>query len=202
LETYVSNYFHKRILHEKYNDNFSYFITSGKIEYATCLKANPLIIKLFFMSIYWRCSITTKEPFAEFKIKEEYLLRLDLLRHKTSDIKEFEKKTADKNINEKSLIVVKSTNMKNQTNNFIYAQASEDNTYGIVFNEYITFLAVEETPRIRKLNYFTNKGTLPFLVILASNDLWLTFKNMIIEHFRELKTKSLTEKNDYTDNKI
>ena len=75
----------------------------------------------------------------------------------------------------------------------MYAQVSEDNTYGLVLNEYITFLAIEETPIIWKLTSFANKNANSFLVILASEEFWLTFKNMIFEHLSDLKSKSLAE---------
>lgn len=193
LETFVSKYLHSRLFNEKYHDNFSLIKTPGNIDYAKCLKSNPLIVKLFFLSIYWRCSITTKMPFTEFQINEEEQLRLGLLRHKTNDIKELLKKREDKKINDFFLVVIRSTNQNDQTNNFMYAQVSEDNTYGLVLNEYITFLAIEETPIIWKLTSFANKNANSFLVILASEEFWLTFKNMIFEHLSDLKSKSLAE---------
>jgi hypothetical protein len=196
LETYVSKYLHTRIQDEKYNDNFSFFTTPGNIDYAKCLKSNSLVVKLFFLSIYWRCSITTKIPFTDFQINEEEQLRISLLRHKTQDIKELLIEIEDKKINDFSLVVIRSTNQNDQTNNFMYAQVSEDNTYGLVFNEYITFFAIEETPITRKMISFANKNGNQFLVILGSGEFWLTFKNMIIEHFRDLKSKSLAEIED------
>jgi len=48
LETYISEHLHKRVLNEKYKDDFYYLKNSADISFAECLNTNSLVANLFF----------------------------------------------------------------------------------------------------------------------------------------------------------
>lgn len=189
LETYFAEYFHKRISNKLFNADFKYNNSLNGINYANCLKANATVIRLFFYSIFWRCSITSKVPFNDFQIKEENTLRIELLRSKSPNIKTIlEKENSNKILNNNSLIVIKSTDKENQTSNIVYARVTKDNLYGLISNEYISFLAFNDNLEISQFKKFTNKTNNAFLTILADNELWTSLRNVIIDDIRDTKT--------------
>jgi len=180
LETYVSEFLHKRILHKKYSDNFS-FDSQGQINFIRCLKLNLLVSKLFFISIFWRCSITQKKPFNVFHIDEEEVLRVKLLKFKVNKIQELLNINSVEFNDENEIIVIKSTNLFEQSKNFIYAQKAQTQDYGIVMNEYIVYLLFDETPMKNIFEKFKNNTKEEFKVILVNDSTWTELKNVIIE---------------------
>lgn len=75
LETYVAENFTKRLLNESFSRDFEYRINEGGVEYAICTRLNNKILRLWILSLFWRCSISNEEPFTIFKIIEEDKLR-------------------------------------------------------------------------------------------------------------------------------
>ena len=192
LETYVSEFLHKRILHKKYSDNFC-FDSLREINFARCLKLNPLVSKLFFISIFWRCSITQKKPFNVFHIDEEEILRIQLLRFKVNKIQELLSINSIGFKDENELITIKSTNLFEQSKNFVYAQKAQTQEYGIVMNEYIVYLLFNKTPMNNEFEKFKNRYKEEFKVILANDSTWTKLKNVIIQDFIEDTIKKTNE---------
>lgn len=193
LETYVSEFLHKRILNKKFRDNFS-FDSLEQINFVRCLKLNPLISKLFFISIFWRCSITKRKPFNVFYIDEEESLRAQLLKFKVNKIHELLNLKSIEFKDENEIIVIKSTNLLEQSKNIIYAQKAQTQDYGIVMNEYIVYLLLDETPISNKFEKFKNNYKEEFKVILANDNIWTELKNVIIEDLITDKIKKINER--------
>ena len=194
LETYVAEHLHKRVLNPKYKSGFTYKINPGNVHYAICNNLNLLITRLFFISIYWRCSITSVSPFANFKIEEAELLRKILVNHKTQNLQELLDAPEDQDLNNIPLVVLRSMKGEDQTSNFLYATKSNDGTYGLSLNEYITFFSTEETTATKRFDFLTNRGNNPFLIIAAQDQFWSTFKQMFIDLWRDLTIKTAKEK--------
>lgn len=194
LETYVAEHLHKRVLNPKYKSDFTYEVNPGNVHYAVCNNLNLLITRLFFMSIYWRCSITSVSPFTDFEIEDVELLREILINHKTQTLQDLLDAPEDETLNNIPLVVLRSMKGEDQTSNFLYATKSNDGTYGLTLNEYITFFAPEDTTATKRFEYLTNKGANPFLIIAAQDQLWSSFKQMIIDLWRDLTIKTAKEK--------
>ena len=73
----------------------------------------------------------------------------------------------------------------NQTGNCLYAIATNDNTYGLVLNEYITILGINETPTTLQFSNFANKNSNPFLVIISDSKSWKSFMETILNLFKK-----------------
>ncbi|PTB92934.1 hypothetical protein C9994_13460 [Marivirga lumbricoides] len=194
LETYIAEHLHKRILNPKFNSDFTYDVNPGNVHYAVCNNLNLLITRLFFMSIYWRCSITSVSPFTNFEIDEAELLREILVTHKTQNLQELLDAPEDQYSNNIPLVVLRSMKGEDQTSNFLYATKSNDGTYVLTLNEYITFFAPEETTATKRFDFLTNRGNNPFVIIAAQDQLWSSFKQMIIDLWRDLTLKTAKEK--------
>ncbi len=194
LETYVAEHLHKRVLNPKYKADFSYNVNPGNVQYAVCSSLNLLITRLFFISIYWRCSITSVSPFAEFEIKEAEYLRGLLVNHRHQNLQDLLNAPEDQDLNNIPLVVLRSMKGEDQTSNFLYATKSNDGTYVLTLNEYITFLTPEETTATKRFDFLTNRGNNPFLIVAAQDQLWATFKQMIIDLWRDLTIKTAKEK--------
>ena len=178
LETYVSEFLHKRILNKKYSDNFS-FEKLGQINFVRCIKLNPLISKLFFISIFWRCSITQRKPFNVFHIDEQEALRVQLLKFKVIKIQKLLNINPIEFKDENEIIVIKSTNLFEQSKNIVYAQKAQTQDYGIVMNEYIVYLLFDETPINNNFLKFKNNNKVELKVILVNDSIWTELKNNI-----------------------
>lgn len=146
------------------------------------------------MSIYWRCSITSVSPFTDFEIKEAEFLREVLINFKTQNLQDLLDAPEDQRLNSIPLVVLRSIKGKDQTSNFLFATKSHDGTYGLTLNEYITFFAPKETTVTKRFDFLTNKGSNPFLIIVAQDELWSSFKQMLIELWQELTIKTAKEK--------
>ena len=82
----------------------------------------------------------------------------------------------------------------NQKDNFLLAVVSNENTYGLVLNEYITFLGIKETTITREFKNFANQIGDPFLMIIANDKNANFLKQLIINDFRNSTIKVVKEK--------
>lgn len=193
LETYFSEHIHKRILNTKFDSNFEY-LSNDEIKLANCINSNLLIHRLFVISIYWRTSITSAFPFYQFKVSNEEYLRSVLNRHKTKSIKILLERAHDSELNDISLVVMRSNKGIDQTSNFLYAVESADLTFGLVLNEYIIMMGLNESPTTLKFGDFKNKGSRPFKIILFPNEAWESFKKSLIHMVTDKSIKVAREK--------
>lgn len=194
LETYIAEHLHKRVLNPKYKLDFSYKVNPGNVHYVICNNLNLLITRLFFLSIYWRSSITSISPFTDFEISEAEQLRGLLAKYKTQDIQVLLSAEVNDELNKMPLLVMRSMKNGDQTSNFLYATKSDDGTYGLTLNEYITFLGIEETKATKRFEFLTNIGKNPFVIIAAQEQIWSFFRQMMIDLWRDLTIKTSNEK--------
>lgn len=194
LETYIAEHLHKRVLKPKYKSDFSYKVNPGNVHYAICNNLNLLITRLFFISIYWRCSITSASPFTNFEISEAEQLRNLLFKYKTQDKQDLLIADSDDELIKTPLVVMRSMKSGDQTSNFLYATQSDDGTYGLTLNEYITFFGIEETTATKGFGNLTNRGNNTFVMIAAQDQIWSSFLQMMIDLWRDLTIKSAKEK--------
>lgn len=179
LETHFSEYLHKRILQEKYEDNF-HFNHLNNIEYADCMNLDNTVAKLLFLSILWRCSISTVKVFNEFHIDDEENLRIILSNHKLKSPDNIQDKY--ENLNTFYLVVIRSKDFYEQTENLIYAQSNINKNHGIIMNEYIVFYSPVENENMKVFHYFSNRNDDKFRVILANDKLWKGLKQAVIDN--------------------
>ncbi|MEQ6120555.1 hypothetical protein [Reichenbachiella sp. MALMAid0571] len=195
LETYIAENLHKRILHQKYNDDFTYRTNPGGLEYAICNNVNRLVARLFFTSIYWRCSITSTLPFVDFKLAEEELIRKELFRHKTQSISDLLIDNDDLTLNNKPLVIIRSKKGRDQTYNYLIDRIIDDGTYLLGLNEYLTMFGVNETLITQQFGSLANKGEKPLTVIIANGEMWNSFTQNVIKLYKHgVETKSKNKK--------
>src|SRR5690606_39200905 len=90
--------------------------------------------------------------------------------------------------------VMRATSGKDQTSNFLHAHMSTDGTYGLIFNEYITLLGIEETTTIIGFQYLVNRGEEPLVIIAPNDDIWMGLYNKLIRRVQDLIIKTSNEK--------
>ncbi len=135
LETYAAEHFFKRLLNEKYKEDFSYGTNPGEIEYAYCTDLDVRLFRLFIISLFWRCSVAIELPFSRFKISNEEQLRLLLMESFTTDIKlpltEF-----DQAIYQFPIVVIRPSGDIDHTRNVFYPNKANEGLSQLLLNEY------------------------------------------------------------------
>lgn len=181
LETYVAENFSKRLLNERFNTSFDYKTNEGGVEYAICKELDTKVLRLFIVSLFWRCGISNEEPFTSFKIDSEDKLREFLQHSNSTDILSIKSKKAHSFLHEFPIVVMRPKNSHDPTGNFFYANGENDNLYQLLLNEYIFFFSLEMNSALQKLDFLNNIGNSDFIVGLLRDETWLGLRNGLID---------------------
>ncbi len=194
LETYIAEHIHKRILVDRFKDDFEYSTNSGGIQYAVSKKSSLLISRLFILSIFWRCSITSTPPFNAFKTKHEDCLRTILERHRTKNLSELINASSDDELNDLPLVLLRLSKENDQTANFLYSVEQEDGALGLILNEYLSFISIEETNSTKGFGELTNIGSENLKIILLPDEIWNEIKETMITKVKNASWKVAAKK--------
>ena len=182
LETYIAEYYFKRILIDKYSNDFNYRENKGGVEYAVCKDINTLAFRLFIISIFWRCSIASVEPFSNFKIEEEDNLREILVRYKSSDINSIIEKSDCKSAFDFPIVLMKSKNNPDPSSNLYYPNCENKNVYQLLLNDNVFFISFVKDSQLREFQFLNNKGNNKILVSLLKEQTFNSLVKGLMEH--------------------
>jgi len=168
-------------------------LTSNNINIVKCTTSNPLIIKLFVYSLFWRSSISSNEAFIGFNIFKtmENDLRLLLLIYKSKNYNELKIKT-DKlpSTVQFPFLIMTSEKFEDPTANYLLA-LPHDEPYGLIADKFSFILFKDSnTDSQRQFKQFSNFNPNDCHFVVLSPDFWkVNFNNLPAELF--LKNKEM-----------
>jgi hypothetical protein len=181
LETYVSRHLSNKLLNEKHSNSFEYGINQGGVEYAICKELDIKILRLFIISLFWRCSISRVEPFSVFSIEEEELLREILQFSNYSDIKSIEQNNGHHSLLKFPIILMRPVGDHDNSGNFFYANNGNGNLYQLVLNEFIFFVSPKVDSYIPNFEFLNNIGDSHVIIALLRNETWANLRDGLVD---------------------
>lgn len=192
LETYSAERLFKRILNPTFNDDFEYQISEGEIEYAECKHLDNLAFRLFIISIFWRCSISTIPPFTKFQIENEEYLRQILVEFKTFDIKIIlNQANPGLIIYDTPIVILRAKNASHPESHFYYANSLVKGSYQLFLNEYIFILSLEKASSIVNFDFLNNVADENLRIGLLRNDIWVELTNGLLDMVKKKSIENI-----------
>lgn len=161
LETYIATRLHNRLWHVRYENQFTTHANQAGVTWKICNGVDPIILRLFLVSIIWRCSVSESFTFNNFSLpSEEQEICRQILNNYYSASQQalfetvFEKEVFLENFQ----FLIFTAESMNSTGNFVFTHPTASNPYYFALNEYMLFFSFQPGTTIHQLQEIVNNG--------------------------------------------
>lgn len=180
LETYIAKYLFNPILIKEFEYQFEYKTNEGGVEYAVCNELNTALYRLFILSLFWRCSITSQDPFKEFKLSNEEAIRILLNHSNSTDKNEVLQTQHQPTLFKIPIVVLRHKSGINGSGNFLYSSDEHAPIFQLQTAEYIHLLSLQYESTLDRFSFLNNLGNEDFKVCLLDDNSWFKLRDQLI----------------------